>query len=168
MDAEAALEALSCESHEGDESGASERQQLPKAFHRKAEALAAQGRLLDCLRTYQAGLAACRGSPELGAALRLVAEQLPVPWLAKVGGCVGGCAASRRLDHACGAFPLPFTPRSTLQYWAAHVEAAQAPHPLSSRDGRLIRPVPHEGRLPPPELLEHLEEALYALADEVG
>ena len=61
--------------------------------------------------------------------------------------------------------PLPLCP---AQYWAAHVEAAQAPHPLSARDGRLIKPVPHSERLPPPELLAHLEAALHPLQDEVG
>ncbi|KAL4428216.1 hypothetical protein ABPG75_002305 [Micractinium tetrahymenae] len=128
-DAEAALDALTLAS--GDSSAQT---RLAKAVHRKAEALAAMGRLIDCLQAYRRGLAAWPGCPELHAALRLAVEDLPVPWLAK--------------------------------YWARHVEAAQAPNPLSSRDGRLLRPVPAEHRLAPAELQGHLEEALYALQDE--
>lgn len=69
----------------GDGGCAPPAQQRAKAFHRKAEALMALGRLLDGIRAYRQGLAACGGSPELHAALRLAAEHLPVPWLAKVG-----------------------------------------------------------------------------------
>lgn len=47
------------------------------------------------------------------------------------------------------------------------MEAAQAPNPLSTRDGRLLRPVPAERRLGPTQLQGHLEEALFALQDEV-
>ena len=56
--------------------------------------------------------------------------------------------------------------RVLLQYWARHVEEAQAPNPLSSRDGRLIKPVPPELRLAAAELVGHLEEALHPLQDE--
>ena len=59
--------------------------QLAKAFHRKAEALLGMGHLLDGIRAYRQGLVSCGGSPELHAALRLAAEELPVGWLAKVG-----------------------------------------------------------------------------------
>ena len=61
---------------------------------------------------------------------------------------------------------LPLTLDSYVQYWSAHVEAAQAPHPLSARDGRLIKPVPHGESLPPPDLTAQLEAALYPLQDE--
>ena len=62
----------------------------------------------------------------------------------------------------------PLTSRALLQYWARQVEEAQAPNPLSSRDGRLIKPVPPELRLAPGELVGHLEEALYPLQDEAS
>eukprot|EP00887_Chlorella_sp_A99_P005594 scaffold1.g5594.t1 len=101
---------------------------LARAFHRRAEALAAAGRLLDALRAYRQGLAACGGSAELAAALRVLAERLPPAWLAR--------------------------------FWGGVVEAAQAPNPLSSRDGRLIKPVPPELRLPPQQLELRLEAAL--------
>lgn len=58
--------------------------QLAKAFHRKAEALLALERVLDGIKTYRQGVAVCGPRPELHAALRLAAEQLPVLWLAKV------------------------------------------------------------------------------------
>ena len=94
-----------------------------------------------------------------------------MPWLAKVGraGLVHAIAglAARALNCANQPEPtalLPFCP----QYWAAHVEAAQAPHPLSARDGRLIKPVPSAERLAPEDLQAHLEAALYPLQDEVG
>ncbi|PRW44407.1 UBA TS-N domain-containing [Chlorella sorokiniana] len=57
--------------------------QLTKAFHRKAEALLALGQVLDGIKTYRQAVAICGPRPELHAALRLAAEQLPVPWLAK-------------------------------------------------------------------------------------
>ena len=59
--------------------------QLAKAVHRKAEALAAMGQLLEAVRAYRQGLTECPGSPEMHAGLRLAAEELPVSWLAKVG-----------------------------------------------------------------------------------
>lgn len=110
--------------------------QLTKATHRKAEALLALGELLEAVRTYKQGLAACPGSPQLHAALRLAVEDLPIAWLAK--------------------------------YWAGQIEAAQVPNPLSSRDGRLIKPVPPELRLAKPDLVAHLQAALYPLQDEVS
>ncbi len=70
---------------------------------------------------------------------------------------------SLRRSQAGTAFPSA----SLLQYWARQVEAAQAPNPLSTRDGRLLRPVPAERRLGPTQLQGHLEEALFALQDEV-
>ncbi len=53
------------------------------------------------------------------------------------------------------ALPLP-----SVQYWGRLVEEAQAPHPLSSRDGRLIKTIPPERRLAPQELQCQLEGAL--------
>lgn len=62
------------------------------------------------------------------------------------------------------AVRLPFN----AQYWAAHIEEAQAPNPLlSARDGRLIKPVPSSQRLSPEDLQAHLQAALYPLQDEV-
>ncbi|KAI3428659.1 hypothetical protein D9Q98_007482 [Chlorella vulgaris] len=127
-DAEAALQMLS------DSEEAPPASQLTKATHRKAEALLALGELLEAVRTYKQGLAACPGSPQLHAALRLAVEDLPIAWLAK--------------------------------YWAGQIEAAQVPNPLSSRDGRLIKPVPPELRLAKPDLVAHLQAALYPLQDE--
>ena len=40
------------------------------------------------------------------------------------------------------------------------MEEAQAPHPLSSRDGRLIKTIPPERRLAPQELQCQLEGVL--------
>ncbi|PSC70912.1 Tetratricopeptide repeat [Micractinium conductrix] len=137
QDAEAALHALAPGSFSlgyGLQQQHLQQQRLAKAVHRKAEALAALGQLLDAIRTYRQGLAACPGSAELHAALRMATEELPESWLAK--------------------------------YWGGHVESAQAPHPLSSRDGRLIKPVPAEQRLAPPDLQAHLQAALYDLGDE--
>lgn len=68
---------------------------IAKAVHRKAEALAAMGRLIDCLQAYRQGLVVCPGCPELHAALRLAVEELPVPWLAKVGTL---CGARQEVD----------------------------------------------------------------------
>ena len=42
------------------------------------------------------------------------------------------------------------------QLWAVRIEAAQAPLLMSSRDGRLLRPVPLEARLAPGALREAL------------
>lgn len=42
------------------------------------------------------------------------------------------------------------------QLWAVRIEAAQAPLLMSSRDGRLLRPVPVEARLAPGVLREAL------------
>ena len=42
------------------------------------------------------------------------------------------------------------------QLWAVRIEAAQAPLLMSSRDGRLLRPVPVEARLAPGALREAL------------
>lgn len=65
--------------------------------------------------------------------------------------------------------PPPPPPARPAQYWAAHVEEAQAPNPLlSARDGRLIKPVPRAQRLAPPDLQAHLEAALYPLQDEAS
>ncbi len=96
QDAEAALQLL-CEDAQLDVQGAAAggggnvpsdsplAAQLAKAFHRKAEAQIALGRALDGIKTYRQGVAICGPRQELHAALRLAAEQLPVPWLAKVG-----------------------------------------------------------------------------------
>ena len=85
---------------------------------------------MQAVQTYREGLAACPGSQELHAAVRLTAEQLPPPWLAR--------------------------------YWALAVQAAQAPHPLSRRDGLVMRLVPAERRLPPDQLVASLLGALEA------
>jgi tetratricopeptide (TPR) repeat protein len=129
-DAEAALQLL-----QGSAKPAAA-QLLAKAAHRKAEALLALGDVVEAVRAYRRGLAAAPGHPELHAALRLAAEDLPVPWLAA--------------------------------YWAARVEEAQAPNPLSSRDGRLVKRVPSELALGPQDLRAHLQAALHPLQDEVG
>lgn len=57
-------------------------------------------------------------------------------------------------------------PRCPVQYWARLVEEAQAPNPLSSRDGRLLKIVPPERRLAPEQLQAHLEAALKELQGE--
>lgn len=46
-----------------------------------------------------------------------------------------------------------------LQYWAKCIVTAEAPNPLSSRDGRLLKPVPKQDRLAQPELIQKLQEA---------
>lgn len=147
-DADAALELLREQRHNGpafevveDESAFLSPSQEPqslqvlrvRAFRRRAEALSAQGRLLDALRTYRTALAECTGSEPLAAALRLAAEGLPPRWLAR--------------------------------YWAQVVGAAEAPAPLSSRDGRLLRLVPVESRLEPNALLSALGAALNGECD---
>ena len=50
--------------------------------------------------------------------------------------------------------------RCCMQQWAGQVEDAQQPILLSARDGKLLRPVPSERRLPPEKLVKHLEAAL--------
>ena len=47
-----------------------------------------------------------------------------------------------------------------MQYWADCITAAEAPNPLSSRDGRMLRPVPASDRLTQPTLSKKLQEAL--------
>lgn len=57
----------------------------------------------------------------------------------------------------------PRTHMCCLQYWSACITKAQAPNPLSSRDGRLLRPVPKAWKLPPSELTRKLQEAMQKL-----
>lgn len=106
QDAEAALQLL-CEEAQGEDPGTAAcgsdvaadsplAAQLAKAFHRKAEALLALGRVLDGIKTYRQGVAVCGPRPELHAALRLASEQLPVPWLAKV--CWRGRVKGSRVE----------------------------------------------------------------------
>ena len=53
--------------------------------------------------------------------------------------------------HHCGEIT-----HFDVQLWAVRIEAAQAPLLMSSRDGRLLRPVPVEVRLTPGALREAL------------
>ena len=46
------------------------------------------------------------------------------------------------------------------QYWAGLIEDAEAPNPLSSRDGKLLRLVPLEKRLTRIQLADNLEAVL--------
>ena len=48
-----------------------------------------------------------------------------------------------------------------LQYWSACITKAQEPNPLSSRDGRLLKPVPRQWKLTTPQLTKHLEQAVH-------
>lgn len=48
-----------------------------------------------------------------------------------------------------------------MQQWAGQVEDAQRPILLSARDGKLLRPVPHEQRLVSDKLAKQLEAALH-------
>ena len=63
-----------------------------------------------------------------------------------------GCSFARCAPDMC-----------CLQYWSACITKAQAPNPLSSRDGGLLRPVPKAWKLPPSELTQKLQEAMQKL-----
>lgn len=58
----------------------------------------------------------------------------------------------------------------SLQVWASLIEEGEAPRPFSSRDGRLLRRIPPEARLPGLELQQHLLSALQSrlLTDSSG
>ena len=49
---------------------------------------------------------------------------------------------------------------TVLQYWAECIAKAQEPNPLSSRDGRSLKPVPKCWKLPQTVLARRLQEAL--------
>jgi len=68
----------------------------------------------------------------------------------------------RQLPHLSDILhraPGAHTRHGWVQLWAARVEAAQTPLLLSSRDGRLLRPVPLEARLAPAALHAALARA---------
>lgn len=50
-----------------------------------------------------------------------------------------------------------------LQYWSACITRAQEPNPLSSRDGRHLKPVPKQWKLTQSELTQKLQEAMQQL-----
>jgi len=63
------------------------------------------------------------------------------------------------LSYLLQSAPGAHTRHGWAQLWAARVEAAQTPLLLSSRDGRLLRPVPPEARLAPAALHAALARA---------
>lgn len=71
-----------------------------------------------------------------------------------------GLAECREAQDLCAATRLALDdmPLAWLaKYWAHKVEAAQARHALSSRDGMLLRPVPSQRRLSEDQVRLHLE-----------
>ena len=50
-----------------------------------------------------------------------------------------------------------------LQYWSACINKAQEPNPMSSRDGRLLRPVPKPWKLPQAALMQRLLDAMHKI-----
>lgn len=50
-----------------------------------------------------------------------------------------------------------------LQYWSACITQAQEPNPLSSRDGRRLKPVPKQWKLTQPALTHKLQEVMQKL-----
>lgn len=50
-----------------------------------------------------------------------------------------------------------------LQYWSACITQAQEPNPLSSRDGRRLKPVPKQWKLTAPALTRKLLETMQKL-----
>lgn len=50
------------------------------------------------------------------------------------------------------------TPTWLATFWSRAIEAAEQPNPLSSRDGKLLKPVPSPNNLSPSELIEVLAE----------
>lgn len=54
-------------------------------------------------------------------------------------------------------------PRGVPQYWAACITQAQEPNPLSSRDGRHLKPVPKQWKLTQLALTQRLQEAMQKL-----
>ncbi|DBA80947.1 TPA: hypothetical protein ACH3X2_007167 [Trebouxia sp. C0005] len=49
------------------------------------------------------------------------------------------------------------------QYWSACITKAQEPNPLSSRDGRLLRPVPKVWKLPQAALMQRMQDAMHKI-----
>lgn len=97
--------------------------QLAKAYHRVGEAWANQGELLEAVKTYKAALATCVKFN--------ISDEHSLPLKA---------ALRVALDH------LPNT--WIANYWCGRVKVGEAPHQLSSRDGRYLKPVPLEYRIP--------------------
>lgn len=50
-----------------------------------------------------------------------------------------------------------------LQFWSACITRAQEPNPLSSRDGRQLKPVPKQWKLTQSALTQKLKEAMHML-----
>ena len=46
-----------------------------------------------------------------------------------------------------------------MQHWADSIEDAQQPILMSSRDGKLLKPVPSASRLPPARLQQCVQQA---------
>ncbi|KAA6421689.1 MAG: hypothetical protein FRX49_08300 [Trebouxia sp. A1-2] len=49
------------------------------------------------------------------------------------------------------------------KYWSACITKAQEPNPLSSRDGRLLRPVPKVWKLPQAALMQRMQDAMHKI-----
>ena len=68
-------------------------------------------------------------------------------------------AFSNCLPQECNS-PLNYLHHNLLQHWARLIVRAEKPNPLSSRDGKLLRRVPLEGRLDLAEMARNLEAVL--------
>ena len=74
----------------------------------------------------------------------------------------GPAAAQPALRAALRLAAERLPARWLARYWGGRVEAAQAPNPLSARDGLLLRAVPRAARLDPGDLEAVLCAALEA------
>ena len=123
--AEAALEVLT-----RDEGGVSARQVRIKAHHRRAQALASMGRVVDAVRAYKAGVGECGPAAELHAALRLMCDRLPPAWLARYWAQrIEMAHAPHRLSPRDGVLlrPVPMERRLSAAEMQEALEAALAP-----------------------------------------
>ena len=109
-----------------------------RAYHRKAQAQLQIHGPIAALRTYKEGLTAC----QTGQRSELAA------------------ATRLHLDRV----PV----RWLAEYWCGCIQEAQKPHPMSSRDGLLLKPVPSQFRLDATELQSQLCRAMesHAMQDE--
>lgn len=102
-----------------------------KAYHRQAQALIQLGNVVDALAVYKKSLKECSD------------ESISMPL------------------QAATLLTLEKMPATWLaEYWAGNVARGEAPHPLSTRDGILLKKIPESKRLSTVEMKQRLVELL--------
>jgi len=113
--------------------------QFIKAHHRAAEALLAMNRTIPAIKMYKSCLNSYHHHNS--SSTNPSTDILPPTLNNNNDDHMQPIAAALRL--ACNRLP----PSWLAKYWSTLIFQAEAPHPLSSRDGRLLKPVPIEHRL---------------------